>query len=131
MKNSLDNRIITAIRVRPLTPAEQNGSARLVVRHAGDRGIGISEIYSTASLRNDRFFCFDYNFWSVSRDHAEFAGQEEVYNAVGKPIVDACMEGINCTLFAYGQTGSGALSVAIALKLPFSFGCSNMFDSRS
>lgn len=98
-----DDRIVTAIRVRPVSASE--GKEKLVVKYEGDRGISISEIFSSSSIKNDRHFCFDYNFWSVTQDHSEFAGQEEVYQSIGKPIVEACMKGLNCTLFAYGQTG--------------------------
>lgn len=34
-------------------------------------------------------------------------GTTEVYNKVGKPIVDGVLDGFNGTIFAYGQTGSG------------------------
>ena len=35
----------------------------------------------------------------------------QVYNAVGKPLVDAVFSGFNGTLMAYGQTGTGELSM--------------------
>ena len=33
--------------------------------------------------------------------------QEEVFDAVGRPIVEAALQGVNATILAYGQTGSG------------------------
>ncbi|KPA82697.1 putative kinesin [Leptomonas pyrrhocoris] len=39
--------------------------------------------------------------------HPPYAGQDEVYNHVGKPIVDNTLDGYNGCIFAYGQTGSG------------------------
>jgi kinesin family member 6/9 len=33
--------------------------------------------------------------------------QDEVFERVCRPSVDAFLEGINATVFAYGQTGSG------------------------
>lgn len=33
--------------------------------------------------------------------------QQEVYNAVVRPVVMEVIEGYNCTIFAYGQTGTG------------------------
>ena len=33
--------------------------------------------------------------------------QLQVYEDVGKPVVDAAFQGFNTTVFAYGQTGSG------------------------
>jgi hypothetical protein len=35
------------------------------------------------------------------------ASQEEVFEAAGRAIADACLAGFNGTIFAYGQTGSG------------------------
>uniref|UniRef100_H2YAW3 Kinesin motor domain-containing protein n=1 Tax=Ciona savignyi TaxID=51511 RepID=H2YAW3_CIOSA len=42
-------------------------------------------------------------------DHVvdQYASQENVFGAVGKRIVEGCVEGYNGTIFAYGQTGSG------------------------
>jgi len=35
------------------------------------------------------------------------ASQKQVFNLVGRPMVQAVLEGYNATIFAYGQTGSG------------------------
>jgi len=35
------------------------------------------------------------------------ASQEELFAAVGEPLVHAVLEGTNATIFAYGQTGTG------------------------
>ncbi|KAK3821880.1 MAG: hypothetical protein J3Q66DRAFT_334558 [Benniella sp.] len=37
----------------------------------------------------------------------EHTTQEQVFNDVGKSIVEQCVKGYNGTIFAYGQTGSG------------------------
>ncbi|KAG0047303.1 Kinesin-like protein kif15 [Gryganskiella cystojenkinii] len=37
----------------------------------------------------------------------EETSQEQVFNDVGKSIVEQCVKGYNGTIFAYGQTGSG------------------------
>ena len=39
--------------------------------------------------------------------HPPYAGQDEVYTYVGKPIVENTLDGYNGCVFAYGQTGSG------------------------
>ncbi|KAK7195677.1 kinesin [Novymonas esmeraldas] len=39
--------------------------------------------------------------------HPPYAGQDQVYMHVGKPIVDNTLDGYNGCVFAYGQTGSG------------------------
>lgn len=45
-----------------------------------------------------------YNFDYVGN---ESVSQEEIFQVVGKPIVDQCLQGYNGSIFAYGQTGSG------------------------
>jgi kinesin family member 5 len=48
----------------------------------------------------DMSFTFDHIF-------PVKAQQEEVFQTIGQPIVNAAFEGINATIFAYGQTSSG------------------------
>jgi hypothetical protein len=38
---------------------------------------------------------------------AQNATNEEIYNEVGKPVVESVLDGYNGTVLAYGQTGSG------------------------
>ncbi|KAG6595782.1 Kinesin-like protein [Phytophthora cinnamomi] len=47
-----------------------------------------------------RTFTFDRVF-------GEHATQTDVFQVVGAPVTQACLEGYNGTIFAYGQTGSG------------------------
>uniref|UniRef100_A0A914YDE3 Kinesin motor domain-containing protein n=1 Tax=Panagrolaimus superbus TaxID=310955 RepID=A0A914YDE3_9BILA len=49
---------------------------------------------------NDKAYYLDDVF-------GETASQEDVFDIVGRPIIDGFIEGINGTIFAYGQTGSG------------------------
>ncbi|KAJ7375156.1 hypothetical protein OS493_001894 [Desmophyllum pertusum] len=42
------------------------------------------------------------------------AGNEEVYQVVGKPLVEASMTGLNSILMAYGQTGAGKTHTLMA-----------------
>jgi hypothetical protein len=45
----------------------------------------------------------------VGVDHAlgQESTQQDVFDVVGWPMVDHCMDGFHSTIFAYGQTGSG------------------------
>ena len=45
-------------------------------------------------------FTFDY----VA---GEETSQVELFESVGKPIINECLQGYNGSIFAYGQTGSG------------------------
>jgi hypothetical protein len=37
----------------------------------------------------------------------EYSQQDEVFAAVGEPLVAEVLKGFNATIFAYGQTGTG------------------------
>lgn len=37
----------------------------------------------------------------------KYADQQEVYECLGRQVLDNAWEGYHCCLFAYGQTGSG------------------------
>lgn len=67
-----------------------------------------SQIISLNSVLffNTRFY-YDHSFWSHNSLDKAFADQATVYNCIGVPLLDRCLEGYNCSLFAYGQTGSG------------------------
>jgi len=85
----LSENISVVIRVRPLNTLEGNSC------------ITISQHTISLDLKTEtKQFSFDY----VA---AESVSQEMIFNLVGKPLTDACLEGYNATVFAYGQTGAG------------------------
>ncbi|CAG9327506.1 unnamed protein product [Blepharisma stoltei] len=43
--------------------------------------------------------------------------QEEIFNVVGKPIIEDILSGYNGTVFAYGQTGSGKSYTMMGLNI--------------
>ncbi|RLN49529.1 hypothetical protein BBJ28_00016731 [Nothophytophthora sp. Chile5] len=45
--------------------------------------------------------------FTFDRVFGEESSQTDVFEVVGAPITQACLEGYNGTIFAYGQTGSG------------------------
>lgn len=45
--------------------------------------------------------------WEFDVTFGEDSSQEAVYNAAGRPVIAALLDGYNGTIFAYGQTGSG------------------------
>lgn len=45
-----------------------------------------------------------FNFDWVGGDSTT---QQDIFEVVGKPMVNTCLEGYNCCIFAYGQTGAG------------------------
>ena len=54
-------------------------------------------------------FTFDKCFWSneIVDNEMPYASQEDVFQALGQPVVDHAMQGLNASVIAYGQTGSG------------------------
>ncbi len=108
------SRVVTAVRVRPYSSAEiASGSLSVVSFDTASRGIGISHPSVVASSANkgsfdsspapDRVFNYDYTFWSASKNDSYFSNQESVFSQIGRPIIDNCLQGMNCSLFAYGN----------------------------
>lgn len=52
-------------------------------------------------------FAFDKSYWSFDRKDDNYAGQDNLHNDLGKPLLDNAFQGYNNCIFAYGQTGSG------------------------
>lgn len=54
-----------------------------------------------------KVFAFDKSYWSFDPSDAHYAGQSDLHNDLGKPLLDNAFKGYNNCIFAYGQTGSG------------------------
>ncbi|KAL6805376.1 hypothetical protein J3E68DRAFT_421651 [Trichoderma sp. SZMC 28012] len=52
-------------------------------------------------------FAFDRSYWSFNKDAPNYAGQHNLFEDLGAPLLDNAFEGYNNCIFAYGQTGSG------------------------
>ena len=94
-------------RIRPLNVAESDGPScchvpeknTVTLFHPRTVGGGTGTQSSSAAV-DSRKFCFDSVFGTATT-------QAEIYSDVGKPILEAVLEGYNGTIFAYGQTSSG------------------------
>jgi kinesin family protein 1 len=60
-----------------------------------------------AALEGNKVFAFDKSYWSFDRKDPNYAGQEDLHEDLGKPLLDNAFQGYNNCIFAYGQTGSG------------------------
>ena len=58
-------------------------------------------------LEGQKTFAFDKSYWSFNRADPHFAGQDNLFNDLGSPLLDNAFQGYNNCIFAYGQTGSG------------------------
>lgn len=101
-----------AVRVRPYNQREKERESSCCIEMSGKSTIIKDE------LGQEKTFSFDHSFWShdgfnlrddgyAETDDGKYADQRQVFDCVGKEILDNAWEGYHCCLFAYGQTGSG------------------------
>lgn len=57
------------------------------------------------SRKPPKTFAFDHCFYSVNANDDNFASQEDVFDCVGRDILENAFQGYNACIFAYGQTG--------------------------
>eukprot|EP00041_Stephanoeca_diplocostata_P037451 m.1418900 g.1418900 ORF g.1418900 m.1418900 type:complete len:1551 (-) comp25038_c0_seq31:1267-5919(-) len=92
--------VIVAVRVRPANGRE--------IAFGGGCIIEMEDNNTTIhGPDKDHNFRYDHSFWSNDKSSPNFAGQEQVFDNMGLPLLKRSLEGYNCCLFAYGQTGSG------------------------
>ena len=79
-------------RLRPLNKREAGAASVL----------DVAEDTRSVTLRGASAQDFKYD-----RVFGPSSAQEDVFEAVGRPLTEACAGGFHGTVFAYGQTGSG------------------------
>lgn len=93
------NNIQVAARCRPLNNEEKQAEQAPAVTCDLENNV-VKVSHGPTSKKVVRTVEFDRVFGMYSR-------QNEVYEAVVKPIVSEAVGGFNCTVFAYGPTGTG------------------------
>ena len=88
-------RVKVHCRVRP--PTDKDSRKGLCLTQDGNRVHVEAPQHSSNAARQ----------WDFDAVFSGGAEQQEVYEEVGAPILEAVMEGYNGTILAYGQTGSG------------------------
>ena len=86
--------INVSIRVRPMNKKERKKKSKNIIQ------IDNSTIQITANELGRKSFTYD-NVFSPDQE------QEQIYNAIGKSVINNSYQGYNSCIFAYGQTGSG------------------------
>ena len=81
------------VRVRPLNSRESAEETCLGVDQQSNKIV-------LDAKPEQKVFIFDWV-------GGESTKQEEIFDVIGKPMVQTCLEGYNCCIFAYGQTGAG------------------------
>eukprot|EP00043_Microstomoeca_roanoka_P019702 m.225410 g.225410 ORF g.225410 m.225410 type:complete len:1315 (+) comp17041_c0_seq4:136-4080(+) len=97
-----EENIKVVLRVRPMVSSGANDNDTVVCLHP------VNE--KTVRLDSHKY---DFTFDEVFN---ETASQDDVFQCVGKAVIDTCLEGYNGTIFAYGQTGSGKTFTMIGGK---------------
>lgn len=91
LKMSTDPTVQVLIRVKPHNVEE------------GGRCVTVDTVRNTVSLAckpEAKLFTFDHAC-------GEDTTQDQIFTLVGRPLVEHCLRGFNCTAMCYGQTGSG------------------------
>lgn len=108
--------IKVVVRVRPFNGRELDRRAKCVVQMKDAQTILVPPPDAEERLRStkggkigdgQKVFAFDKSYWSFDRQDAHFAGQDNLFEDLGAPLLDNAFKGYNNCIFAYGQTGSG------------------------
>eukprot|EP00755_Sulcionema_specki_P031042 Sspe_Gene.2054::Locus_680_Transcript_1_1_Confidence_1.000_Length_2886::g.2054::m.2054/K10394/KIF3A; kinesin family member 3A len=86
-----------AVRVRPYTAADGGDCRECVVV---DHDEGTVKVKDQDGKRAERAFAYQTVFPTTAQ-------QVDVFEKIGRPMVDTAIDGYNTTLFTYGQTSSG------------------------
>ena len=106
--------IKVVVRVRPFNSREKDRQAKCIVSMKENQTVLTPPSDAKqagkavkAALEGTKTFAFDKSYWSFERSDGHFAGQSDVFDDLGKPLLDNAFQGYNNCIFAYGQTGSG------------------------
>ncbi|CAP73678.1 uncharacterized protein PODANS_2_10390 [Podospora anserina S mat+] len=85
------------------------GNIKVVVRcrpfNSRDASAGGGKLSGKDSA--PKAFAFDKSYWSFDKSAPNYAGQNHLFDDLGRPLLDNAFQGYNNCIFAYGQTGSG------------------------
>ena len=102
-------KVVVAVRCRPWTREKTADEQKLIVKMQNeDEGVPNGKVVVWhPQTGEEQEFLFDHAFWSFDPADAHHRSQKEVYEALGRRLLDDGLQGYNAVLFAYGHTGSG------------------------
>ena len=114
----MSDNILTALRVRPINGNETQNNSRVIVdieerQYDGSLVIVDPVFYEKSGVNRrpyEQQFNLDYSFCSMASKENN-TNQEELYMKCGEPLIQSCLDGIDCSIIAHGQTGSGKVRV--------------------
>lgn len=107
--------IKVVVRVRPFNSREKDRNAKCIVSMRNSQTVlspplpdpGSKGKAVKGSAEGSKTFAFDKSYWSFDKKDPDYAGQDNLFTDLGKPLLDNAFQGYNNCIFAYGQTGSG------------------------
>ncbi|OWP01733.1 hypothetical protein B2J93_2325 [Marssonina coronariae] len=108
--------IKVVVRCRPFNGREIDRGAKCIVQMEGAQTVLIPPPDAEERMRSGKggakdigrkVFAFDRSYWSFDKNDPNYAGQDNLHDDLGKPLLDNAFQGYNNCIFAYGQTGSG------------------------
>ncbi|ORY65252.1 kinesin heavy chain [Pseudomassariella vexata] len=107
--------IKVVVRCRPFNGREIDRGAKCIVEMKGNQTVLTTpdNIAHSTNAKGGKdtgplkAFAFDRSYWSFNKSDPNYAGQDNLHEDLGKPLLDNAFQGYNNCIFAYGQTGSG------------------------
>ncbi|CZT41202.1 probable kinesin-II subunit [Rhynchosporium secalis] len=108
--------IKVVVRCRPFNGRELDRGATCIVQMEGAQTVLVPPPDAEERMRSgkgggkdvgQKVFAFDKSYWSFDKSDPNYAGQDDLHEDLGKPLLDNAFQGYNNCIFAYGQTGSG------------------------
>ncbi|KAI1140537.1 kinesin heavy chain [Hypoxylon sp. FL0543] len=104
--------IKVVVRVRPFNSREIDRGSKCIVEMKDNQTILTPPPEAGHGPKGSKdtsvkTFAFDKSYWSFNKNDPNYAGQENLHNDLGRPLLDNAFQGYNNCIFAYGQTGSG------------------------
>ncbi|KAF4470666.1 kinesin family member 1 13 14 [Fusarium albosuccineum] len=102
--------IKVVVRVRPFNGREiDRGSKRVIEMKGNQTVLTAPDGHASKGVKDSgpKAFAFDRSYWSFDKNDSNYAGQSNLFDDLGKPLLDNAFQGYNNCIFAYGQTGSG------------------------
>lgn len=105
--------IKVVVRCRPFNSREKDRGAKCIVEMKNNQTVLVPPPEAAAAAAKgkgdgtQKAFAFDRSYWSFDKDAPNYAGQQNLFDDLGHPLLENAFEGYNNCIFAYGQTGSG------------------------
>ncbi|KAJ5085178.1 hypothetical protein N7532_009949 [Penicillium argentinense] len=106
--------IKVVVRVRPFNSREIDRGAKCIVQMKGAQTVltappGAQDVSRKGGKADSgpKVFAYDRSYWSFDKSANNYAGQDNLFDDLGLPLLDNAFGGYNNCIFAYGQTGSG------------------------